>query len=294
MNNVLIGLFDGIADFREVVPFVGSDIELDELNPSAIGARKQIQGIITPDLWNRILDNKDSEAYLFVRIAYGNLTMHKAIIFTTIAKRMSGGADVYKYELDTMRRQYVENYYNAMDSLINELSSNSSYKEAWQKTTDYQYLDSLRIKTTAEFNSLYGIDMSYLFFFRTIAIQREVLDDTIGGYFVTIQGREEDFEMKLKRALAMLVLSIALYRFDIIELPATIRNLFDEAKGFRHGSSEKASLNDLSVSLQSQAMGMIKAIDLALSDPESGNVDSMTSFNPVSYTHLTLPTKLEV
>ena len=278
MNNVLIGLFDGIADFREVVPFVGSDIELDELNPSAIGARKQIQGIITPDLWNRILDNKDSEAYLFVRIAYGNLTMHKAIIFTTIAKRMSGGADVYKYELDTMRRQYVENYYNAMDSLINELSSNSSYKEAWQKTTDYQYLDSLRIKTTAEFNSLYGIDMSYLFFFRTIAIQREVLDDTIGGYFVTIQGREEDFEMKLKRALAMLVLSIAL-RFDIIELPATIRNLFDEAKGFRHGSSEKASLNDLSVSLQSQAMGMIKAIDLALSDPESGNVDSMTSFN---------------
>ena len=279
MNNVLIGLFDGIADFREVVPFVGSDIELDELNPSAIGARKQIQGIITPDLWNRILDNKDSEAYLFVRIAYGNLTMHKAIIFTTIAKRMSGGADVYKYELDTMRRQYVENYYNAMDSLINELSSNSSYKEAWQKTTDYQYLDSLRIKTTAEFNSLYGIDMSYLFFFRTIAIQREVLDDTIGGYFVTIQGREEDFEMKLKRALAMLVLSIALYRFDIIELPATIRNLFDEAKGFRHGSSEKAYLNDLSVSLQSQAMGMIKAIDLALSDPESGNVDSMTSFN---------------
>ena len=79
MNNVLIGLFDGIADFREVVPFVGSDIELDELNPSAIGARKQIQGIITPDLWNRILDNKDSEAYLFVRIAYGNLTMQPSV-----------------------------------------------------------------------------------------------------------------------------------------------------------------------------------------------------------------------
>lgn len=279
MNNVLIGLFDGIADFREVVPFVGSDIELDELNPSAIGARKQIQGIITPDLWNRILDNKDSEAYLFVRIAYGNLTMHKAIIFTTIAKRMSGGADVYKYELDTMRRQYVENYYNAMDSLINELSSNSSYKEAWQKTTDYQYLDSLRIKTTAEFNSLYGIDMSYLFFFRTIAIQREVLDDTIGGYFVTIQGREEDFETKLKRALAMLVLSIALYRFDIIELPATIRNLFVEQKTSRNGSDERNFQLKLAISLQTQAMDVIKAIDLALSDPDSGNVDSMTSFN---------------
>ena len=33
MNNVLIGLFDGIAEWRDVVPVVGSDIELDELNP---------------------------------------------------------------------------------------------------------------------------------------------------------------------------------------------------------------------------------------------------------------------
>lgn len=277
--NVLIELFANIADFREYVPYVGSDIEMDELNPSAISARKQIQGVITPSIWKSIISDRESEAWHHLKLAFGNLTMHKAIIFSTIAKRMSGGADVYKYELENMRREYIDNYFNAMDSLILELESNVVYQETWRKTTDFQYMDRLRIKTTAEFNSLYGIDMSYLFFFRTIAIQREVLDDTIGGYFVSIEGREADFESKLKRALAMLVVSVALCRFDIIELPVTIRSLFKEQKSSRNGTDERSSQLGLAVSLQSQAMESIKAIDLALSEPASGNIDSTTSFN---------------
>ena len=59
----------------------------------------------------------------------------------------------------------------------------------------------------------------------------------------------------------------------------TIRNLFDDSKGFRHGSSEKTALEALAISLQSQAMEAIKAIDLALSEPTSGNIDSTTSYN---------------
>lgn len=277
--NVLIDLFEHISDLRDYVPYVGSDIELDELNPSAIGARKQIQGIITPPIWKTIQEARNSEAWHHLKLAFGNLTMHKAIIFSTIAKRMSGGADVYKYELETMRRQYIDNYFNAMDSLIQELSTNDTYKEAWQKTTDFQYMDTLRIKTTSEFNSLYGIDMSYLFFFRTIAIQREVLDDTIGGYFTSIEGRKVDFETRLKRALAMLVISIALCRFDITELPSTIRSLFADQKASRNGSDEKNIQISLAASLQSQAMEAIKAIDLVLSEPASSSIDSTTSFN---------------
>lgn len=277
--DVIAELFNHLADFREYVPYVGSDIELAELNPSAIGARKQIQGIITPPIWKSILESEGSEAWHHLRLAFGNLTMHKAIVFSTIAKRMSGGADVFKYELENMRRQYIDNYFNAMDSLIHELGTNTAYREVWRETTDFQYIDSLRIKTTAEFNSLYGIDMSYLFFFRTIAIQREVLDDTIGGYFVSIEGREADFETKLKRALAMLVISIALCRFDIVELPTTIHNLSSEQKSSRSGIDERSVQLSLAASLQSQAMESLKAIDLALSEPISGNIESTTNLN---------------
>lgn len=38
--NVLIDLFEHISDFRDYVPYVGSDIELSELNPSAIRCTK--------------------------------------------------------------------------------------------------------------------------------------------------------------------------------------------------------------------------------------------------------------
>ena len=77
----------------------------------------------------------------------------------------------------------------------------------------------------------------------------------------------------------MLVISAALSRFDIIEFPATIRSLFDEQKSSRNGTDERNGQLGLAVTLQSQAMEAIKAIDLALSEPESGNIDSTTSHN---------------
>ena len=77
----------------------------------------------------------------------------------------------------------------------------------------------------------------------------------------------------------MLIISIALCRFDIIEFPATIRSLFDEQKASRNGIDERNSQLTLAASLQSQAMETIKAIDLALSEPVSGNIDPTTSYN---------------
>ena len=77
----------------------------------------------------------------------------------------------------------------------------------------------------------------------------------------------------------MLVISVALSRFDIIEFPATIRSLFDEQKSSRNVTDERSGQLGLAVTLQSQAMEAIKAIDLALSEPESGNIDPTTSYN---------------
>ena len=77
----------------------------------------------------------------------------------------------------------------------------------------------------------------------------------------------------------MLVISVALCRFDIIEFPATIRSLFDDQKSSRNGTDERNGQLGLAATLQSQAMEAIKAIDLALTEPESGNIDSTTSYN---------------
>lgn len=271
-------LFQNIAEFREMVPGISANLEFSELNSSAISARKQIRNIITSDLWDQIKSETDSDAHLYLSNAFANLIMHKALIFDIIAKRMSGKADVYKHELETMRRQYIDNYYNAMDSLIQELSENSAYSEKWRASSDYKLIDELKIKTTAEFNSFYGIDMSYLFFFRSISIQREILLDGISDTFVKAVERE-DLIKKLKLALSHLVVAMAITRFDIIELPATIRSLFDEQKTSRSGSDEQNRILALASELRSRAMNIVSGVELALSEPDTSDIVSETSMN---------------
>lgn len=271
-------LFQNIAEFREMVPGISANLEFSELNSSAISARKQIRNIITSDLWDQIKSETDSDAHLYLSNAFANLIMHKALIFDVIAKRVSGKADVYKHELETMRRQYIDNYYNAMDSLIQELSENDAYSEKWRASSDYKLIDELKIKTTAEFNSFYGIDMSYLFFFRSISIQREILLDGISDTFVKAVERE-DLIKKLKLALSHLVVAMAITRFDIIELPATIRSLFDEQKTSRSGSDEQNRILALASELRGNAMNIVSGVELALSEPDTSDIVSETSMN---------------
>lgn len=276
--SILNEFFKDIADMRDYVSLVGSDLEFQELNSSAISARKEIRNIISPAIWDKLKDSDDSGPLTFLKVAFGNLTMHKALIFTMIAKRLSGGADVYKYEIETMRRQNIDNYFNAMDSLIELLGSDERYKDDWMKLPSCKMIANLQVKSTSEMNSYYGIDMSYLFFFRTIPIQREVLDEKMSGYFQRASGRPELLP-RLKRALVLEIVATALLRFDIIELPHTIRSLFDDQKISRSGNTEKTSLENLAGSLQQQASGIILAVEAALAEPSSGNIDSETSFN---------------
>jgi hypothetical protein len=275
--NALNDFFNNIDELRVYVPYISGRFEFSELGSSAIGARKQIRDIITKSLWNKIKGESDSDARMYLSNAFGNLTMYKSIIFNVVASRVSGSVDVYKSELETMRREYMDNYYSAMDSLIEELTENDVYSD-WKNTTEYKLISGLQIKTTGEFNSFYGIDMSFLFFFRSIPLQREILLDGIADLFQKSSDRNE-LTVKLKLALSHLVVALALSRFDIIELPATIRNLFDEQKASRSGKDEQSRILALSSELRSKAMDTISAVELALSDPDTSNIVSQTSYN---------------
>lgn len=278
--NAITDLFQNVAEFRKFVPGISANIEFSELNSSAITARKQIRDIITKDLWNLIKEEytADSDARMYLSIAFGNLILHKSLIFDIISKRTSESVDIYKQEYESMRRQYIDNYYNAMDSLIQELTENDTYSTQWKKTHDYKLLSELKIQGTAEFNSYYGIDMSYLFFFRTIPLQREILLDGLGDLFTAVTTRD-GLISKLKLALSHLVVAMALSRFDIIELPSTIRSLFDDQKTTRSGSDEQNRVLRLSEDLRNNAKSIISAVELAITEPDESNLVTDTSFN---------------
>ncbi len=272
--NVLEQLFSTVAEFRKYSPYAESNISFQELNSSAESAKKQIVIILSKPVYDEVASG-GGEKKEALRSAMSNLTLAKQMIFDVISRRKND-IDIYKSEQETMRRAYTDNYYNAMDTLIQLFDEEAS--AAWKSTRYAKMLTGLKIKKTDEFDSLYPIDLSYLFFFRITPYQREALDEGLSSYFVRASGKSE-IEHMLLRCLAKQTVSIALRRMDIVEFPSIIRDLFGESNISRNSYQEQSRMLNLSASLAAEVKQALSDIDLLLSSGSSGSIDTETSFN---------------
>lgn len=275
---ILEELFTDVATLREYVPFMDSNIAFSELGSSAKSAKKQICVIITPEVYSAIIGKGNGSIFEELRTAVANLTLAKQVVFDAINRRKQE-IDIYKHEQESMRRAYIENYYNSMDSLVQELEKSDI--ESWKETRYKKILESLRIKTAPEFDELYPIDGSYLFFFRIIPFQREALEDYMNGYYSRVSDDDESknsIYRKLDRCLAMYTVAKSLRQFDIIEFPSTIRSLFDDSTASRTGSDEQNRILTLSEQLKNEADQLLRDIDTILSNSEGGNVSTEESY----------------
>lgn len=275
---ILEELFTDVATLREYVPFMDSNIAFSELGSSAKSAKKQICVIITPEVYSAIIGKGNGSIFEELRTAVANLTLAKQVVFDAINRRKQE-IDIYKHEQESMRRAYIENYYNSMDSLVQELEKSDI--ESWKETRYKKILESLRIKTAPEFDELYPIDGSYLFFFRIIPFQREALEDYMNGYYSRVSDDDESknsIYRKLDRCLAMYTVAKSLRQFDIVEFPSTIRNLFEDYKAMRYGTQEQERVLALSEQLKNEADQLLRDIDTMLSNSEGGNVSTEESY----------------
>lgn len=272
---ILEELFKNLTEFRHYAPYSETNIEFKDLNSSASSARKQICIILSKEVYDIVL-KKEGEIHDALLTAMANLTLAKQLVFDVVKQRKSD-VDIYKYEMEAMRRSYIENYFNGMDTLIQLLNKEDSLEE-WKNSRYCKLLSSLRIQTAEDFDFLYSIDLSYLFFFRIIPLQKEVLDEGMTGYFERVVDNQEMKDLLL-HALAKSTIALALRRLDILEFPSTIRNLFDDSKTSRSGKDEQERMLALAEQLTGEAQSLLKNIDLMLSNNDSGIVDTETSFN---------------
>lgn len=275
--SILSELFPSVGAFGKYVPYLEANANFDDLNASALPASKQIKIIITPDIYTLIKNLSEgvgSEKKEALRGALANLTMSSQLSFDVITRRKQH-IETYKYEVEQMKRDLMQNYFNAMDTLIAILNEEES--EAWMNTDYCKKLKELEIRTTEEFDSIYPIDLSYLFFFRCIPWQKEVLDERMSGLFSRAEGNESAIPL-LKRALAKYTIAKALRRFDILQFPEVIRGLFRDSKAMRYGSLEQTEILRLADQLIAEADQLISAIELSFSSDQE-NIVSTTSFN---------------
>lgn len=272
--NVLEELFIDVAQFHLYSPYAESNMNFKDLASSAMSAIKQVQSVISPDIYKKIAAGEDNDEKDALRSAVANLTLAKQLIFNVLSLRKSD-VDIYKNEQEQMRRAYRDNYYNAMDTLLQLLDSD----EEWKKTKTYKALENLKLKTTYEFDASYPIDNSFLYFFRCVPIQQEALDDYVSGYYERLPEKDQTNRRKLDRCLAKITVALSLRRFDILEFPSTIRNLFEDSKVLRYGTQEQERMLTLSDDLMSQALESLKNIDLSLSGNTDVDIVTETSFN---------------
>lgn len=286
MKNVLVDIFKDFGTFSKYAPGVETNMDLNDLLSSGVTARKRVETIITSEVFKAIALNPDDALIESLRSAIANMTMASQLIFDSINRRKNH-VDVYKYEIEGMKRSYMDNYYNAMDTIIQQLMSvevdsgdSGSPAALWRKSRYYKIIDSCKIRTADEFDSIYPIDLSYFFFFRILPLQKETLDERLSAYYdrLTDDNRER-IEPILTLALVKKTVAKSLRRFDILEFPPTIRNLFDDSHASRSGKDEHDAALDLADRLDLEAEELIANTDTLLATDASVDFCSNSAYN---------------
>ena len=286
MKNVLVDIFKDFGTFSKYAPGVETNMDLNDLLSSGVTARKRVETTITAEVFNAIALNPDDALTESLRSAVANMTMASQLIFDSINRRKNH-VDVYKYEIEGMKRSYMDNYYNAMDTIIQQLMSaevNSgdtcSPAALWRKSRYYKIIGVCKIRTADEFDSIYPIDLSYFFFFRILPLQKETLDERLSAYYDRLtDDNSERIEPILTLALVKKTVAKSLRRFDILEFPPTIRNLFDDSHASRSGKDEYDAALDLADRLDLEAEELIANADTLLATDASVDFCSNSAYN---------------
>ena len=280
--NILVDIFKNFSTFSLYAPGVETNMDLNDLRSSGLTARKRIETVISRAVFDELLKEKeDSPLMEALRAAMANMTMANQIIFDSVNRRKSE-VNVYKYELEAMKRSYMENYCNAIDTLVQLLSepTEGEIAELWRKTPYYPILERCEIKTMNQMDAIYPIDASYLYFFRTVPLQKETLDEVMSIYFEKLtDDNRERIRPILLLALVKKTIAKSLRRFDILEFPSTIRNLFDDSHAARSGKDESSAIFALADRLDREAEELLSNADTLLSSEAVSDFCSNSAYN---------------
>ena len=281
-------LFPSLSDMMRYASGIDASNSIEDLTASSLYALKRVNTVVPADIVTLITAIPDTPIAHALCQAVANATMAQHITFQSIALRKSG-TDIYKYELESMRRGYNEAYFAGMDTLLSILMSTPADDDPalqlitlWQTSRFATMLASCRIKSCEQMDAIYPIDLSYLFFFRTLPLQRESLNERLNTYYAKLPqttptsaagekatvpgsfaaGQTTPLQQTLDLALVKSTIAKALRRFDPIEFPATMRNLLDDSTASRSAAAEREAAIALAQQMESEVAILLENIDM--------------------------------
>ncbi|MBO5980565.1 MAG: hypothetical protein J6Q12_09090 [Bacteroidales bacterium] len=228
-----IALFKDIADFRKYCDGLQADTEYRQLIPSIRSTASAISGIIGGRTLLAISElSEGSEGLEYLKTAVATGTLYRYQIFDSVKKNGSD-ASMYKYQHEEIKEHHISAHWLAMDELLTWLDSNPE-TGGYNESKTYRERQELPIKNAEEFDYYYGIDRSAYFFSKVQFLIRSVWQHMIKPMISGLEVNEELQDM-INRSLCYQVVAEAVMKFDVTELPRSIR--YDYNHEYTRGTS---------------------------------------------------------
>ena len=214
-------LFKDIADFRKYCDGLQADTEYRQLLPSIRSTVATISGIIggrTVLAISELQEGNEGLEHLKTAVATG--TLYRYQIFDSVKKNGSD-ASMYKYQHEEIKEHHISAHWLAMDELLTWLDSKPE-TGGYNESKTYRERQELPVKNAEEFDYYYGIDRSAYFFSKVQFLIRSVWQHKIKPMISGLEVNEELQDM-INRSLCYQVVAEAVMKFDVTELPRSIR-----------------------------------------------------------------------
>ncbi|MEG1934400.1 MAG: hypothetical protein RR141_00270, partial [Rikenellaceae bacterium] len=207
-------LYANAADIRKYVQGLDASVDLSTLTPPFTQALRYVRSTLTQTVFDALLITHSS----LVKECVANLLMFNYSKHEALRRRQQG-TELYRYELEQMQSDYLDNFQSSLDELFS--TAEISCPE-WANTPISKRLSALLVNSVQEFSTYYPIGSAYYFFYLTIAIQSEVIANQLFSIdYLTLESIQQS---NIKRACVFYTIALAIARLDYSQLPCTIRN----------------------------------------------------------------------
>lgn len=213
--------FKDTDELRRYVQGVDGSMSMDTLKPAFMLARKAVADTVGEAVFDALSGMTSEPVFQAMRFATANYAMYKHLIFWSVSR--GGDQQLYKYQYEEMKDEYISQFWAAMDTLLLWLDANPD-TGGYDKGPVWQERQQMPVRNALEFDRYYGIDRSPYFYSKILFLMRKIVQENVlprTGDLSKID--DESLLERIRRCLCWHVMAEAVMKFDLTELPRSIR-----------------------------------------------------------------------
>lgn len=254
-------VFSDTDELRRYVQGVDGTMSLETLQPAFTVARKAVADTVGGTVFDALAAEQDAPVYQAIRTAVANYAMFKHLIFWATSR---GNTDqqIYKYQYEEIKDEYITQFWAAMDTLLLWLDENPE-TGGYDQSGLYRERQAMPVRDALEFDRYYGIDRSPYFYSKVLFLMRKIVQENILPRTGDLSKIEDGSLLeRIRRCLCWHVMAEAVMKFDLTELPRSTR--WDLTHEFTKTGSQMQVREKLYASLMSEVEGWYTDIEEAV------------------------------